>query len=485
VPKKIKEGLTFDDVLVIPAHSQVLPNEVDLTAFLTHSIMLKSPLISAAMDTVTEAPMAIAMACHGGLGVIHKNMSPKLQAREVKKVKLWKNGFITNPVTLKDSNTLKDAKKKRKESGISSYPVLDKNNKLVGLIGSDHFDFYNDDDILKNIMIKGADLRTGKEGVSLEEAQTLLMKYNVKKLPVINKKGHLVSMVTLADIKKTQEYPSMLIDNDGQLRVGAAVGTGEDTLKRLDLLVKAGVDIIFIDTAHGHSQGVLDCIKKIRKKYPDLPLVGGNIATGAAALALKNVGVNAVKVGIGPGSICTTRIIAGIGMPQITAIMDVAEALKGTDIKIIADGGIKQTGDIVKAIAAGADCVMAGSLFAGTDEAPGETMMLGGRKMKSYRGMGSLAAMQKGSKDRYFQDSNDAKKLVPEGIEGAVDHKGSLATVLHNNLGGLRAGMGYAGAATVSELKKAEFVKITGAGLHESHPHGVTITTEAPNYITK
>jgi IMP dehydrogenase len=488
--KVIKKGLTFDDVLLIPGYSEVLPKDTVLETYLTKSIKLKVPLLSAAMDTVTEAGMAIAIACHGGLGVIHKNMTPEQQTDQIRQVKRWQNGFITKPVTILENQTMQQAIQLKDSTGFTSFPVVNKKNVLVGLITSRDFDLLNDYYVrVSKIMTKMENLQVAEVGISLEEAQDILRQKKMSKLPIIDSTGFLVSMVTAKDIRKAKQYPNAVTDSNGQLLVGAAVGVSPDTEERVKMLVDAGVDIIFVDTAHGHSKGVLDCIKQIRAQYPDLQIVGGNIATGTAAIALAEAGVNAVKVGIGPGSICTTRVVAGVGVPQITAIMDVAEGLLingRTDIKIIADGGIKQTGDITKALAAGADCIMAGSLFAGTDESPGETIIYEGRKMKSYRGMGSLGAMSgsSGSSDRYFQSGVDSKKLVPEGIEGAVPYKGSLSEILEQYLGGLRAGMGYCGASSITKLKDAQFIQITGAGLYESHPHGVMITKEAPNYQT-
>lgn len=484
---RTQQGLTFDDVLLVPNYSVVLPREVSTKTRLTCEIYLSTPLLSAAMDTVTEAPMAIALACHGGLGVIHKNMSPPAQANEVRKVKRWRNSFITDPVTLLDTDTMEQAIIIKNQQTFTGFPVVDKNKRLVGLITSINFDLLEDPtQLVKDAMTPLAELTVGEKLLTLKEAHALLRANRISKLPLVDEEGKLYALVTLKDIKKTKDYPQATIDQKGQLRVGAAIGVGDDMQERIDLLIEAGVDVLFVDTAHGHSQGVLQAVAAIRKQYPYVAIVAGNIATAEAALALRDAGVDGVKVGIGPGSICTTRIVSGVGVPQITAIYDVAQALiHSPQISIIADGGIRQTGDLVKAIAAGADCIMAGSLFAGTNESPGETILFEGKKYKSYRGMGSLGAMEDGSKDRYFQSNVPTKKLVPEGIEGVVPYKGSVTEIIEQYVGGLRSGMGYCGAKDIDALKQVSFIQITGPGLSESHPHNIIITKDAPNYRSK
>jgi IMP dehydrogenase len=477
------EGLTYDDVLLEPAFSQVLPREVDTSTFFTKKIKLNIPVVSAAMDTVTEHTMAIAMAQEGGIGVIHKNMSIEDQANEVRKVKRAENGMIIDPIIIRRDALVKDALGLMKEYGIGGIPVLDKGDKLVGIVTNRDLRFErNPDKSIEEVMTKKG-LITTTEFTDFEKAADILQEHKIEKLPVVDQDYKLIGLITYKDIIKIKARPNACKDERGRLRVAAAVGISRDTIERVRALVEAQVDAIVIDTAHGHSAGVMEMAKKVKKTFPDIELVVGNVGTAEAGKALANLGVDAVKVGIGPGSICTTRIIAGVGIPQLTAIYEVARGLKGSGIPVIADGGIRYTGDIVKAIAAGAHSIMAGSLFAGVDESPGETIILEGRKYKTYRGMGSIEAMQKGSKDRYFQDvEDDIKKLVPEGIVGRVPFKGGLSEVIHQMVGGLRAGMGYTGSGNIEQLQKARFIKITPAGVVESHPHDVTITREAPNY---
>ena len=461
----IIEGLTFDDVLLIPAHSDVLPREVDVSTRLTREITLHTPIVSAAMDTVTEADLAIAIAREGGIGVIHKNMPINVQIEQVRKVKRAENGMIYDPVTIRDNATVGDALKIMSENHIGDLRFQD-----------------NPKTPISDVMTK-ENLITTTDGSNLKEATELLRKYKIEKLLVVDRNGKLAGLITYKDIMKIKDNPIASKDSKGRLLVAAAVGINSETIDKVEMLMSVEPDALVFDTAHGHSEGVLRVLRTVRQKFPDLQIIAGNIATGEAATALKECGVDAVKVGIGPGSICTTRIIAGVGVPQLSAVMMAAEALKGSGIPIIADGGIRYSGDIVKALAAGADTIMAGSLFAGVEESPGETIILNGRKFKSYRGMGSLEAMQLGSKDRYFQDmEEDIKKLVPEGIVAQVPYKGTLSEVVYQLIGGLRAGMGYCGAHNLEELKKARFVRITAAGMAESHPHDVTITREAPNY---
>ncbi|MEE1943919.1 IMP dehydrogenase [Pedobacter sp. KR3-3] len=481
--KFIATGLTYDDVLLVPSYSEILPREVNTSTFLTKKIKLNVPLVSAAMDTVTEAALAIAIAQNGGLGMLHKNMTIERQADEVRKVKRSESGMIQDPVTLLEHSIVADAFKIMKEHKIGGIPVVSSDNKLVGIITNRDLRFQKDmNKPIAEVMTKH-NLIVAPEGTTLLQAEEILQNHKIEKLPVVNNEGYLSGLITFKDIQKVKNYPAACKDEKGRLRVGAAVGVTADTLLRVDALVKAGVDVIAIDTAHGHSKGVIDKLKEVKAKYPDLQVIAGNIATGAAAKALADAGADAVKVGIGPGSICTTRIIAGVGVPQLYAVFECAKALKGTGVPVIADGGIKHTGDISKAIAAGASTVMAGSLFAGVEESPGETIIYEGRKFKSYRGMGSIEAMEQGSKDRYFQDvEDDIKKLVPEGIVGRVPFKGTLAEVMYQYVGGLRASMGYCGAATIEALQEAQFVQITAAGMRESHPHDITITKEAPNY---
>jgi IMP dehydrogenase len=484
--KFLFEALTYDDVLLVPAYSEILPRETSTAGFLTNNIKLNIPIVSAAMDTVTEAELAIGMALEGGLGFIHKNMKIEAQAEQVRKVKRSQSGLILDPVTLGIHSTVRDAENIMREHRIGGIPIVDQNGKLVGIITNRDLRFQKDMNApVERIMTK-ENLVTASEGITLDQAEGTLKQYKIEKLPIVNKKGKLTGLITFKDIQKKKNKPNACQDQYGRLRAGAAVGVTPDILERIEALKVAGVDIISIDTAHGHSKGVMEAAKKVKKKFPDMELVVGNIATGEAAKALAKVGADAVKVGVGPGSICTTRIVAGVGLPQLSAVYEAAKALKGSQTRVIADGGVRFSGDIVKAIAAGADCVMIGSLLAGTDEAPGEMIIYEGRKFKSYRGMGSLEAMEDGSKDRYFQDvEDDVKKLVPEGISGRVPFKGLVSEVLYQLVGGLKAGMGYCGAKNLEKLKLAKFVKITAAGFTESHPHDVSITREAPNYSRK
>ena len=481
--KFVSEGLTYDDVLLIPAYSEVLPRDVDTGTFFTKKIRLNVPIVSAAMDTVTESGLAIAIAQAGGIGMLHKNMSIKNQADEVRKVKRSESGMIQDPITLSESSLISDAFTIMKEHKIGGIPVIGGEGRLKGIITNRDLRFQKDMmRPVRDVMTK-ENLITAPLGTTLLQAEEILQDYKIEKLPVVDQEGRLCGLITFKDIQKFKNFPMACKDEHGRLRVGAAVGVTADTLDRVEALVKAGVDVITIDTAHGHSKGVIDKLKEVKSHYPDLQVVVGNIATADAARALADAGADAVKVGIGPGSICTTRIIAGVGVPQLYAVYECAKALRGRGIPVIADGGIKQTGDIAKAIAAGASSIMAGSLFAGVEESPGETIIYEGRKFKSYRGMGSIEAMEQGSKDRYFQDvEDDIKKLVPEGIVGRVPFKGSLAEVMYQLVGGLKASMGYCGAATIEDLQNARFVKITAAGMRESHPHDITITKEAPNY---
>ncbi|MCX6168030.1 MAG: IMP dehydrogenase [Ignavibacteriales bacterium] len=478
------EGLTFDDILLVPARSSVLPRQTDITSFLTRDIKLNIPFISAAMDTVTESQMAIAMAAQGGIGIIHKNMSIDKQADEVDKVKRSESGMIVNPITLTPDRTIKDAEELMSKYHISGIPVIDEKGKLVGILTNRDLRFERTGSKLVSQLMTKENLITAPLGTTLHEAEKILHQYRIEKLPVVDKKGIIKGLITYKDIMKKKTFPHACKDGLGRLRVGAGVGVTSDTLKRVEALVAANVDVIVLDTAHGHSEGVLKMIKEIRRKFKHTQLIAGNIVTKEAALELVACGVNAVKVGIGAGSICTTRIIAGVGVPQISAVIEVANALKGKNIPVISDGGVKQTGDVAKAIAAGADTVMMGGMLAGVDETPGEKVLFEGRSFKVYRGMGSLGAMKQGSSDRYFQDIEaDIKKLVPEGIEGRVPFKGSLSDTIYQFIGGLRAAMGYCGAKTIKDLKtKSKFVKISNAGLRESHPHDVLITEEAPNY---
>ena len=479
-----KQALTFDDVLLEPAHSNVVPREVSLATQLTKNITLNIPLVSAAMDTVTEANLAIALAEQGGIGIIHKNMPPESQADHVKKVKRFESGVVNDPITINPNMSVDEVIQITRKHKISGLPVID-NNKVVGIVTNRDLRFEDNlSQPIKNVMTPRERLVTVSEGASKDEVMRLLHQHRLERLLVIDANDHLRGLITVKDIQKSSDHPFACKDSDERLRVGAAVGTGEDTEQRVELLISAGVDLIVVDTAHGHSKGVLDRVKWIKKHFPATDVIGGNIATGDAAQALIDHGADAVKVGIGPGSICTTRIVAGVGVPQVTAIANVAEVLGKKNIPFIADGGIRYSGDIAKAVAAGASSVMLGSMFAGTEEAPGEVELYQGRSYKSYRGMGSIGAMQKGSSDRYFQDDeNNAEKLVPEGIEGRVPYKGPVLNVIHQLMGGLRASMGYVGVNTIAEMhKKATFVQITNAGIRESHVHDVQITKEAPNY---
>src|SRR5881394_2350108 len=480
----IQKALTFDDVLLVPAHSTVLPREVRLTSRLTRSIRLNIPLLSAAMDTVTESRLAIALAQEGGIGIIHKNMSPRAQAAEVAKVKRFESGVVKDPITIAPTMTVREVHEITRKHRISGLPVVE-GKRVVGIVTNRDLRFEDNlDQPVKNIMTPRDKLVTVKEGASLDEARALMHRHRLERVLVINGDWELRGLMTVKDILKASEHPDAAKDELGRLRVGAAVGVGEGTEERVAALVEAGADVIVVDTAHGHAQGVLDRIKWVKSKFPKMQVIGGNIATEAAAKALVDHGADGVKVGIGPGSICTTRIVAGVGVPQITAIQDVAEALAKLDVPLIADGGVRYSGDVAKAIAAGAHTVMLGSLFAGTDESPGELELYQGRSYKSYRGMGSLAAMQKGAADRYFQDSDmNVDKLVPEGVEGRVAYKGSAISVIQQLMGGLRASMGYTGNATIDDLRKrCQFVEITTAGIRESHVHDVQIVKEAPNY---
>ncbi len=483
---QITEGLTYDDVLLAPAYSEVLPRDVSLKSMFTKQIAVNTPIVSAAMDTVTESALAISIAQQGGIGVIHKNMSIQAQALEVRKVKRSESGMIIDPITLLEDALVKDALTLMRENSIGGIPVVDANRNLKGILTNRDLRFEkNLERPVREIMTSENIITTG-ESTDLTTAEVILQQNRIEKLPVVDVNNCLIGLITYRDIIKVKEHPNSCKDSLGRLRVAAAVGVTHDTMDRVAALVEAGVDAIVIDTAHGHTKGVVDQLKAVKAVYPELQIVVGNIATAEAAKYLAEAGADAVKVGIGPGSICTTRVIAGVGVPQLTAINEVAKALAGSGVPVIADGGIRYTGDIVKAIAAGADVVMLGSMFAGVEESPGETIIYEGRKFKSYRGMGSLEAMQKGSKDRYFQDAeDDIKKLVPEGISGRVPYRGKLIEVMFQLIGGLRAGMGYCGAPTIDKLKGARFVRITSAGVRESHPHDVTITREAPNYSIK
>ena len=481
--KIVSEGLTYDDVLLVPAYSEILPRDVVLDTKFTRNITLKSPLVSAAMDTVTDSNMAIAMARQGGIGVIHKNMSIEAQAQQVRKVKRSESGMIQDPITLGIDSVVQDALAIMAEHKIGGIPVVNDTKQLVGIVTNRDLRFEKELGRPIREVMTSENIIIANAGTDLSQAEAILKGHKIEKLPVVDDQNLLVGLITYRDIIKIKQYPNSCKDEYGRLRVAAAVGVTHDTVERANALANAGVDAIIIDTAHGHSKGVVTALKSVKEHLPELDVVVGNIATADAAKFLVENGADAVKVGIGPGSICTTRVIAGVGVPQLTAVMDVAEALRGTGIPMIADGGIRYTGDIVKAIVGGGNTVMVGSMLAGVEESPGETIIFEGRKFKSYRGMGSLEAMQKGSKDRYFQDTeDDIKKLVPEGISGRVPYKGTVAEVMHQVLGGLRAGMGYCGAPNIDVLKQARFVRITNAGVKESHPHDVTITREAPNY---
>jgi len=480
----IQKALTFDDVLLVPAHSTILPRDVSLATRLTRNIHLNMPLVSAAMDTVTEARLAIALAQEGGIGIIHKNLNPRAQAAEVAKVKRFESGVLKDPITIPPTMTVREVLALTRAHRISGLPVVD-NGKVVGIVTNRDLRFETRlDEVVGNIMTPRDRLVTVREGASTDEAKALMHKHRLERVLVINEAFELRGLMTVKDILKASEYPSAAKDSHGRLRVGAAVGTGEGTEERVAALAEAGVDVIVVDTAHGHSQGVLSRVQWVKKNFPQVEVIGGNIATGTAAKALVDHGADGVKVGIGPGSICTTRIVAGVGVPQISAVDNVATALAGSGVPLIADGGIRFSGDISKAIAAGANAVMLGGLFAGTEEAPGETVLYQGRSYKSYRGMGSLGAMKDGAADRYFQDSDaNVEKLVPEGIEGRVPYKGPVSAVIHQLMGGLRSSMGYVGCKTIDEMRaRAEFVEITSAGIRESHVHDVQITKEAPNY---
>ena len=480
--KNLGQGLTFDDVLLVPNYSEVLPKNVLTKTTLTKNISLHNPFMSAAMDTVTESRMAIAMAELGGIGIIHKNLSIIDQAKEVERVKRYESGRISDPITLPATATVGDVFDIRKKYHFGGFPVLDKNGFLVGIVTNRDLRFQKDisTPIAKIMTTK---LITGGPNTTIEEANNLFNKHAIEKLPLVDKNNKLVGLITYRDIAKSQEHPDATKDKLGRLCVGAAVGAGTDVLKQVEVLVKSNVDVVCVDTAHGHSKGVLEAVKKIRKAYPKLDIIAGNVATGSAALALIKAGANTIKVGIGPGSICTTRIVSGVGVPQLSAVLSVYEVCKKLNVPVIADGGIKHSGDIVKALVFGADVIMAGSMFAGTDEAPGDTIVINDQKFKKYRGMGSLGAMQRGSKDRYFQeDQYDLTKLVPEGVSGHVSYKGALSEVVHQYVGGLRAGMGYLGAENITKLREASFYTITSAGLHESHVHDIFMVSPAPNY---
>ncbi|MEQ9402677.1 MAG: IMP dehydrogenase [Cyclobacteriaceae bacterium] len=484
--KFLFEALTYDDVLLLPGYSEVLPRDADTSAQITRNIRLNIPLVSAAMDTVTEASLAIAMALEGGIGIIHKNMSIDQQAIQVRKVKRSQSGMILDPITLDVNSVVGEAEAIMRENKIGGIPVVDKDQKLIGIVTNRDLRFEKGMKRPVREIMTSENLITATAEVGLNEAEAILQEYKIEKLPIVDKNGKLTGLITYKDILKNKDRPNACKDEYGRLRVGAAVGVTPDIEDRIAALMKAGVDLVSIDTAHGHSKGVIDTAKRIKKAFPDLETIVGNIATAEAAIALAETGADAIKVGVGPGSICTTRIIAGVGVPQLSAVFESANAVKGKGVPIIADGGIRFSGDIVKALAGGANTVMIGSLLAGTEEAPGEVILYEGRKFKSYRGMGSVEAMEEGSKDRYFQDAeDDIKKLVPEGIVGRVPFKGSVAEVLYQMTGGLKAGMGYCGAGSIEDLHKAKFVKISGAGVAESHPHDVHITREAPNYSKK
>lgn len=479
-----QDALTFDDVLLVPAHSTVLPNTADLRTRLTREINLNIPIVSAAMDTVTDADLAIALAQEGGIGFIHKNMSIEEQAAQVRKVKKFESGVVSEPVTVRPEMSIADIRELTLMNGFAGYPVVTAEGELVGIITGRDVRFVHDlGKKVHEVMTEKERLVTVTVGTPREQVESLMQQHRIEKVLVVSEQGQLTGMITAKDFQKAERKPNACKDEQGRLRVGAAVGAGEGNQERIAALVNAGLDVLLIDSSHGHSEGVLNRIRETRQAYPHLPIIGGNVATAAGALALAEAGASAVKVGIGPGSICTTRIVTGCGVPQITAVANAVEALKDLDIPVIADGGIRFSGDIAKALAAGAHCVMIGSMFAGTEESPGEIELFQGRSFKSYRGMGSLGAMTKGSSDRYFQSDNAADKLVPEGIEGRVPYKGKLKEIIHQQMGGLRSAMGLTGSATIDDLRtKAEFVKISGAGIQESHVHDVTITKEAPNY---
>jgi len=481
------EGLTFDDVLLMPAYSQVLPRETEIRTQLTNDLILNVPMLSAAMDTVTEANLAIALAREGGLGILHKNMSIEKQAEQVRKVKRSESGMIVDPITLRVDATIGDALQLMKENKIGGIPIVDQDQRLVGILTNRdlRFETSNKKGKVSEVMTK-ENLITAPEGTTLKKAETILRNYKIEKLPVVSKQGKLIGLITYRDILQIRNYPNAVKDSIGRLLVGAALGITGDLIERAAALQQVGVDVVTLDSAHGHHQGVINAVKLLRRNFKNLQIIAGNIGTGPGALALAAAGANAVKVGIGPGSICTTRIVAGAGVPQLTAIMEASNALKSKGIPVIADGGIRYTGDMVKALAAGANTVMMGSVFAGVEESPGETIIYEGRKFKEYRGMGSVGAMSKGSSDRYFQDvEDDIKKFVPEGIEGRVAYKGNLSEIVYQFVGGLRAGMGYCGAKTIKDLQQSTFIKITNAGMKESHAHDVEVTKESPNYSRK
>lgn len=480
------EALTFDDVLLVPSYSNVLPREVNTSSQLTTGIRLNVPVVSAAMDTITEDKLAIAIARQGGIGIIHKNMSIEQQAAQVRKVKRSESGMIIDPVTLESNATVAAALLLMKQYKIGGIPIIDSEGKLKGILTNRDLRFERDYSRSVKDVMTTENLITAPVGTTLESARDIFQHHKIEKLPVVDDLGYLRGLITYKDLMKLEDFPLSCKDSLGRLVVGAAVGVTYDMMDRIEALVSVGVDVICIDTAHGHSQGVLQAIKEVRQKYADLQIIGGNVATGAGAKALVEAGANGVKVGVGPGSICTTRVVAGVGIPQLSAIIGAAIAIKGSGVPIIGDGGVRYSGDIAKALAAGASTVMAGGLFAGVEEAPGETILFEGRKFKVYRGMGSMGAMGHGSKDRYFQDAeDDVRKLVPEGIEGRVPYKGTVEEVMHQYIGGLRAGMGYCGAKNIEELQQAKFVRISGAGAKESHPHNITITKEAPNYSSR
>ena len=484
--KFLYEALTYDDVLLLPAYSEVLPRDTNTTARLTRTIRLNVPLVSAAMDTVTESELAIAMAQEGGIGIIHKNMSIERQAEQVRRVKRSESGMIIDPITLTEGSKLSDAQRIMREFKIGGIPIVDANGTLIGILTNRDLRFQRDLSRPVTDIMTTENLITARVGLTFDDAENILQEYKIEKLPIVDEAYKLVGLITYKDILKRKSHPNACKDDLGRLRVGAAVGVTPDLHQRIEALVKAGVDVISVDTAHGHSRGVLDAVRGIKLQFPNLQVIAGNVATGDGAKALADAGADAVKVGVGPGSICTTRIIAGIGMPQLTAVYESAKALRGTGVPVIADGGIRFSGDITKAIAGGASTVMIGSLLAGTEEAPGEIVLYEGRRFKSYRGMGSVEAMEEGSKDRYFQDAeDDIKKLVPEGIVGRVPVKGKVAEIVYQMVGGLKAGMGYCGASNIEILQEAKFVKITSAGVKESHPHDIQISKEAPNYSSR
>lgn len=481
-PKFVDDGLTFDDVLLVPAYSEILPKEVNISTQLTKQLRLNIPMVSAAMDTVTDANLAIALAREGGIGILHKNMSIEKQAELVRKVKRSENGLILDPVTLHANATIGEALQLMKENGIGGIPIVDEQNKLVGILTNRDLRFEKNGKRLVSEVMTQDKLVTAPEGTDLKKAEKILQQYKIEKLPVVNKQGKLVGLITYRDILQLTSHPNAIKDAFGRLLVGAALGITSDVLDRAQALIQVGVDVVCLDSSHGHAVAVLNSLKKLKKTFPKLQVIAGNVATGDGAKALVDAGADAVKVGVGPGSICTTRVVTGAGFPQLSAIMNAAEAIRKTGVPVIADGGIRYTGDMVKALAAGASCIMAGSIFAGVEESPGETIIYEGRKFKSYRGMGSLEAMMEGSKDRYFQDEDDIRKLVPEGIVGRVPYKGTLAEVIQQFVGGLRAGMGLTGSKDVNALQAAQFIRITSATVKENHPHDVVITKEAPNY---